>query len=235
MKRKKKHKPKCPNGGVFGYDIDEIDGCDNCPLYNKCNKAFAKWTGCTTVYVDDDEPEKKKKPSKKKQDHRGVYIPYVALNKLFALTKNYNCITLYVFYLKTAVRQKTNQIWSNNNFAAKGLRWDRDRVRITKNQLVEAGYIKIIWPKGKSRDEQGHFSKNYIKLKYYPSKMVIEKEEYLRQLDEYERQFDFYMEKSVRLFGVVWAKNKKLEVENMELKQKLRKLWEKYKKLKKSI
>ncbi len=37
---KKSSKPECPEGGVFGQDIDEFEACDECELWDKCDEEF---------------------------------------------------------------------------------------------------------------------------------------------------------------------------------------------------
>ena len=145
------------------------------------------------------KPSKHK--SKKKQDHRAILIPPAALAKLLKLPTphNTNCIALYLFYLKKAVQDKTNRIWCNDSYVAgsigddgerKGLKWAVDRVKRTRQQLIKLGYIEVI----QSHDKQtGHFDKKYIEVKFFPSKMAIEKEQYLSVLDEYAEEFTYWV------------------------------------------
>jgi len=139
---------------------------------------------------------KKSKHKAKKQDHRPILIPPAALDVLLRLPAphNTNCVCLYIFYLKKCVRDKTNRIWCNDSYVAgkigekgerKGLKWDIGRVKRTKAQLVKLGFIKVI----QSHDTKGHFAKKYVEVKFYASKMKIEKEQYLSTLDDYAEEF----------------------------------------------
>lgn len=38
--RQKSATPECPAGGEFGADIDKFDACDDCELFDQCEKAF---------------------------------------------------------------------------------------------------------------------------------------------------------------------------------------------------
>ena len=142
----------------------------------------------------------KRNKSKKKQDHRPILIPTAALDKLQRLPNphNTNCVALYLFYLKQCVRQKTNQIWCDNSYVAgkigedgerKGLKWSTGRVKRTKSQLVKMGFIKVI----QSQDKKGHFDKKYIEVRFFASKMAIEKEQYLSTLDNYVEEFAYWL------------------------------------------
>lgn len=232
-KRKSKHKPTCPNPlseYEFGFDFGEYNDCNSCSLYDKCKVAHDKLLKKTRK-----KKSKSKSKRKKKQDHRPILIPTAALNELLKLPTphNTNCVVLYLFYLKKAITDKTNRIWCTDSYVAgrigrdrkrKGLKWDKGRVAETKRQLVKLKYIKIIQLQ-KSRDERGHFGKNYIEVKYYASKMKIEKAEYVHQLDE-------LVEEAYQLMNSLVTRINKLEVENAMAKKKYRKLKRKYKRLK---
>lgn len=143
---------------------------------------------------------KKSKHKHKKQDHRPILIPTAALNKLLKLSAPYNtnCPVMYLFWMKECIRQKTNRIWCTDSYMAgrigedgerKGLKWAITRVKRTKAKLIEVGYGKIVQMRG----AKGHFSKSYIEVKYYPSRMKIENEEYLRILDEDAEEFAYWI------------------------------------------
>lgn len=41
-KKDKGKKNKCPGGGRFGKDLDKLDECDDCPIWDECEEANAK-------------------------------------------------------------------------------------------------------------------------------------------------------------------------------------------------
>ncbi len=235
MKKKDKHKRKkkqyCPHyGEELGEEYDGYRKCKKCSLRKKCKAAYHKSLEGATWDDEDEQPKKgkpKKPKAKREPDGRGSYIPFPALNKLLKLT-NHFCVKQYLFYMKVGIIQKTNQIWSNNNHVAKSLKCDKDRVRISKNQLIKAGYITIIYKRGK----RGRFGQSYIKLKHFPSKFVIEKQEYLRQLDEYERQLDQDVEDFAEWCDAFTSQIMKLKIKLMEQKKRSEKWKRKFKKLK---
>ena len=226
-KRKSKNKPSCPYGDEygFGYSFGEYPKCKNCSLYEKCKTAYNKLVEDELIINEDKEalPQKQKskkaKKRKKKQDHRGAYIPSPALNKLLRLT-NHFCVKLYLSYMEVGIIQKTNQPWCNNNYMAKRLKWDKDTVRKYKNQLVKTGYITII----RERNKQGRLGKSYIKLKYFPSKRVIEKVEFLRQLDEVKRQYEIMLKADLDLVTSLATGEDKARQRAKKWKQKYKKL-----------
>ena len=61
-KGKSKSKNKCPGGGSFGDDCDELDECEDCDLWENCSKEFEKKDDDDS----DDEEEEDEKPAKKK-------------------------------------------------------------------------------------------------------------------------------------------------------------------------
>ncbi|MBW8042450.1 MAG: hypothetical protein FVQ85_20980 [Planctomycetes bacterium] len=135
--------------------------------------------------------KKKKKKKRKKQKRWSIIIPVPELDKLQKLPTphNTNCIALYAFYLKTAIKQRTNRIWCEDRFVSGvtgddgerlGLKWSIDRVKRTRQQLMEVGLVEIV----QSRDEDGRFGKKYIKLPFYPKKETLDNEELRRILDE---------------------------------------------------
>ncbi|MGD0581385.1 MAG: hypothetical protein ABR974_00415 [Bacteroidales bacterium] len=77
--------------------------------------------------------------------------------------KNPDLISLYTFYCRTAIKQKTNQIWAVDQFCLKGTGLGRVRFRTAKKQLCDIGLIQQF--KG-TQKETGQFSKAYIKVNY---------------------------------------------------------------------
>ncbi|MHA1828620.1 MAG: hypothetical protein ACTSX6_08230 [Candidatus Heimdallarchaeaceae archaeon] len=70
---------------------------------------------------------------------------------------------LYGFYYYMARRQKTNQPWVTNPYAAKSLGWTEKLLKKTKKQLIEIGLIEIIMS---SNRKTGKFKKSYILVKF---------------------------------------------------------------------
>ncbi len=239
-KKKSKHKRKpkltCPFGHIFGQDGIDKKECDKCSLVKPCgDKSFLYEKKRREKREEEREKKReerrKKKPQKPKkkttkpkkeleQDNRGLYIPSPALNKLLALSYH-SCMRVYSFYMKEGRRQKTDKPWCNNRFVANGLGCSISTVVTAKNLLIKAGFITITGRRG----EQGHFGKHYIKLKYYPSKFVIEKEEYLRQLDK-------YAEDLADFCNTFTSEKMKMEIKLIKIKTKYKELKRKYRKLK---
>ena len=71
-------------------------------------------------------------------------------------------ISLYMFYYYTAKWQKTNQPKATTSYAAKGLKWSKDKIRRIKKKLIDLHLIEDI----KSRDENNKITGWYIKLRY---------------------------------------------------------------------
>jgi len=238
-KSKKKHKTlTCPHGGKFAKDWFQLSNCEkSCKLAKKCEEVWEDNYFKVSEDeedeendrlkrhsdVDEDEKPQSKKHKKRKQDNRGLYIPRPALNKLLALSYH-SCVRLYCLYMKEGVRQKTNRPWCNNYFTAKRLKCSIGTVVTAKNLLIKAGFIKIVGGQG----EQGRFGKTYIELKYYPSKFVIENEEYKRRLDKYVEEFAEWV-------NIFTSEKMKLEVKLFEEKEKYKELRRRYRKLKNRI
>src|SRR5206468_10779755 len=53
-------------------------------------------------------------------------------------------IALLSFYHYTALWQRTNQVWVSLEYAAKGLHWGRDKVRIVRSLLLKLGFVEEI-------------------------------------------------------------------------------------------
>lgn len=154
----------------------------------------------------------KHKRRKHKQDHRPIQLPTIAVRKLEQLPPphNANCIALYLFYLRKAVLDKTNRIWCTDNYVAEGLQWAINRVKHSKRLLVEMKYIRVI----QKHDSAGHFAKSYVEVRYYATKMKIEKESYLRMRDkDAEELFDW-----VKAFT---SEKMKMEIRIAELEQQI--------------
>ena len=68
-----------------------------------------------------------------------LIIPKATIDTLMKLENCSECISLYIFYYKTAKWQKTNQIKANDEYVKKSLKWGIDKIRKTKKTLKEAG------------------------------------------------------------------------------------------------
>jgi len=89
-------------------------------------------------------------------------ITITAKTAEFLLDKNPDSLSLYVFYLKNAKIQKTNQIWSTDTFGMKGLKWGVKRYSEAKQVLLDSGLLTFIQERG----ETGRLQKTFIKLNY---------------------------------------------------------------------
>jgi hypothetical protein len=79
-------------------------------------------------------------------------VTWLTLNNLLKVTKNTDCVMLYLRYAYHANVGQTNQPWATTQFIMNGLGWGRDKVQRTRKQLEDLGYIKVI----KVRDENGY-------------------------------------------------------------------------------
>ena len=66
------------------------------------------------------------------------------IDKLYQLENAADCISLYVFYYKTAKWQKTNVIKASDEYVKQCLKWGNDKIRKTKQTLKENGLINIV-------------------------------------------------------------------------------------------
>lgn len=66
------------------------------------------------------------------------------IDKLYQLENAADCISLYVFYYKTAKWQKTNVIKASDEYVKKCLKWGNEKIRKTKQTLKENGLINIV-------------------------------------------------------------------------------------------
>lgn len=100
----------------------------------------------------------------RKEKMNYISISMKAMNKLFGLSGRLNaiCTSLYVFYLLEANKQKTNIIWCNNRYAAKGLKCSVGTIVKYKKLLVELKLISLLIQK---RPKRGRFGKTYILIK----------------------------------------------------------------------
>lgn len=238
---KKKHKTLiCPHGGKFAKDWFQKLQCEKrCKLSIECEEVWEdKYFKVNEDdeddendrlkrHSDDDEDEKpqSKKHKKSKQDNRGLYIPRPALNKLLNVTYH-TCVRHYLFYMKEAIRQKTNRPWCNSPFTAKGLNCSESTVEKAKDALVEAGFIKKV----RAECKDGRYSKTYIELQYLPTKFKIEKAEYNRRIDKLRKERDEMVEEGAYWINCYTSEMMKLEVmrvkyrklrrENCKLKKK---------------
>lgn len=68
----------------------------------------------------------------------------VTIDKLFQLDNCVECISLYIFYYKTAKWQKTNIVKANDVYVAKSLKWGKNKITKIKDILKENGLINIV-------------------------------------------------------------------------------------------
>lgn len=96
---------------------------------------------------------------------------YLLNNKITVLTnatrdilleKNPDALILYLFYIKTANHQETNQVWANDFFVRQGLKWGKQKLQKAKETLVEEDLIEEI----QTRGDKGIFEKKFLKIKY---------------------------------------------------------------------
>ena len=102
------------------------------------------------------------------------------IDKLFKLENCSDCISLYVFYYKTAKWQKTNQIKATDEYVMKSLKWGKTRLNNTKKTLKEHGLIETI-----KKVDNGHkFSGWYIKINYIITKKNINDIKPITEIEE---------------------------------------------------
>lgn len=90
-----------------------------------------------------------------------VILNKKTIDSLFKLDNSSDCISLYLFYYKTAKWQKTNQIKATDEYVKKSLKWGKERIINTKKTLKENGLIDII-----QKRENGKIAGWYIKVSY---------------------------------------------------------------------
>lgn len=90
-----------------------------------------------------------------------ISISLITLDRLFK-AKMIGLVDLYVFYLKTAKWQKTNQTKCTDNYVRAVLDLGEKRLYSLKGQLKELGLIEII----KTQGEKGKFTGHFIKVNY---------------------------------------------------------------------
>ena len=93
----------------------------------------------------------------------------MTIDTLFKLDNCADCISLYVFYYKTAKWQKTNTIKANDLYVKKSLKWGIDKIKRTKAILKEHGLINIV-----QRRKDGKIEGWYIEVSYLVTQRNIE-------------------------------------------------------------
>ena len=81
-----------------------------------------------------------------------------------------DAMTLYLHLLYTARLQKTNQIWANNSYLMKGLKWGEAKVKKAKSFLKKNDFIEYVAHRKKTTKCT---ERHYIKLKYIHKKSTI--------------------------------------------------------------
>jgi uncharacterized phage protein (TIGR02220 family) len=93
----------------------------------------------------------------------------MTIDTLFRLDNCADCISLYVFYYKTAKWQKTNTIKANDLYVKKSLKWGIDKIKRTKAILKEHGLINIV-----QRRKDGKIEGWYIEVAYLVTQRNLE-------------------------------------------------------------
>lgn len=91
-----------------------------------------------------------------------LIIPKATIDTLMKLENCSECISLYIFYYKTAKWQKTNQIKANDEYVKKSLKWGIDKIRKTKKTLKENGLIEIIQSRSNNKIDGWYIQLNYL-------------------------------------------------------------------------
>jgi hypothetical protein len=81
------------------------------------------------------------------------------------LAENIDALALYLFYILTSKRQKTNQIWATDSFCMKKFGWGNHRMMDAKRVLKKFDLITVIPHK-----ESGKVVKWFIKINFLWSK-----------------------------------------------------------------
>ena len=97
-----------------------------------------------------------------------LIINKITIDRLFN-EENLNCLTLYLFYYKTAKWQNHNPIKASDDYCKKCLHWGIDKLQATKKRLKEMELIEII----QRKDEQGKIEGWYIKVNYLVNETTI--------------------------------------------------------------
>lgn len=93
----------------------------------------------------------------------------LTIDTLFKLENCSDCISLYVFYYKTAKWQKTDTVKANDFYIQKSLKWGSKKIRETKKTLKEHGLIDIV-----QRRNNGKIEGWYVKVSYLVSQKKTE-------------------------------------------------------------
>jgi len=89
-----------------------------------------------------------------------IVLNTVTILRLFKLSSD--ATLLYLFYIKNAKTQKTNTVYSTDNFCVRGLGWGKTKFNKAKRILIDNNFIEPI----AKRDESGRIIKHYIKIHY---------------------------------------------------------------------
>lgn len=90
------------------------------------------------------------------------YIVFNLLTAVRLYELNSDSANLYFFYLKNSKLQKTNKIYSTDNFCMNGLKWGKVRFYKAKKLLIDNKFIEPYV----NKDDNGKIIKHYIKLHY---------------------------------------------------------------------
>ena len=85
---------------------------------------------------------------------------------LIKLPYGSDMIALYTFYRNKVIKDKTDNVYANNTYCMRGLKWGNRKFNRTKKLLILTGLISHI---NKKRNiNTGIFGKSYIKVNYEP-------------------------------------------------------------------
>jgi len=96
-------------------------------------------------------------------DEEPIVLSKPLLDIFLSKSKPAELISLYCFYYYTAKWQKTNQVKATTGYVGKGLKWNLDKVRRWKKELILLGLVEDIIARGTGNRIVGHYIKvNFI-------------------------------------------------------------------------
>jgi hypothetical protein len=101
--------------------------------------------------------------SEDNQSAFAVGVTKITIDRILRLnTHRADALALYLFYAYTARWKNTNEIWANNQYAAKSLSWGVDKVRRVRQILLDLGLIEAIHQRG----ERGRMTRPLVRVNY---------------------------------------------------------------------
>lgn len=95
-------------------------------------------------------------------DNELIILTCKTVDVLMALGNAADSLALYVFYYRTAKKQRTNQVKATREYVRKGLSWGVERYQRAQNALEEAGLVEKL----RTVDDAGKVNGWYVKLRY---------------------------------------------------------------------